>query len=458
MVQCNLLFNKRRHLDDNDMDFVMDPIPIGLDSQTGFPIYREITHSSIIHQPYVDAYKELNVLDDYGFFTDFLIRPGVRKFRQENVQLTVEQKGNDFNNPAFLIGFFGFRPGFYDAQTQGFLPAYDYYQMDRNASMMCRNTYQDLLAKGPSDVETLITQTLFAPNTIEELRGAIHLDENQENGRNGDFVAGVNSTFAYSGIRLPFNEIKQSDAVNIQNLFAGMNIVPGRYLISNWEEAGTGNPPLPYEQFTCDLDTSAYPQGWIRAVVGQVGQPDAFFFTAGKNAVLNLPQSQVTLHNVPLILGVSDGVWTVQAHPIQNGAVQLVGHVATETTFGRNDLRDAHRLELGISDLVFNFTKPDIMIYKTSPVRDFAYITAWQHNATVTQGNRVFTTHNLISPLFNHVIDSAAFPPGMALQAKLVIYVAIMKYEDSDTPSPSPILTLLPADDINSFSGTVNLI
>lgn len=456
MVQCNLLFKKRRYLDKNDMDFVMDPIPIGIDSQTDFPLYREIDHVSIVPQPYLDTYKLLNTVDDYGLFTEFLIRPGVRKIRQENVQLTVEQKENTFKNPAFLVGFFGFRPGFYDAETQNFQAIYDYFLPDRNSSMMCDNTFNDLASQGPTDVETLITEAQFAPTTINEYEPTAFLENYDISGMNGSWVGAFPSVFPYSGPST-FDFIKVAERVYIENLFAGMNITPDFYDISHWEPGAAPSNPY-YEAFTCNLDTTAYPQGWIRAVEGYPDQPDAFFF-AGGAAVVLAGDAQITIHNTPAVLGIADGVWTAQAHPTAgSNYVQLVGHTPTRVSRGRDAIRNAMRAEFGITGSQFTFYWRQEVEYKQSPVRDAAYITPFQHTATVTHGNHVFTSHNLISPLFNHVIDSAAFPPGIAIQAKLVIYIAIMEYEDSDTPSPSPVLTLLPADNINSFAGTVDLI
>jgi len=430
------------------MDFVMDPNPIDQDPQTGFPIYREISDSSIVPQAYTSTYKELNTIDDYGFFTEFLIRPGVRKFRQENVQLTVEQKGNDFHNPAFLIGFLGFRPGFYDG---GFQPLNDHFISDRNSSMLCHNTWTDMATQGPADIETLINNAGFAPKTIEQYAEVITVDTSQINGFASTFVAGSSSFFVYNktpDTSLPFATISQASRVLVQDLIPGITITPGSYEISNWGD-------LAFAEFTIPLDTSSYPQGYLRSVFATgVGNPDAFLFAAD---YANIPSS-ITIHNAPSALGIN-GKWNVSAHPTFGAPwVQLVGHTSAGLTYDEIGLQSVLALEKGITEPLFAFQQTIIETHKETPIRDSAYITPWQHTATVTHGNKVFTSHNLISPLFNHVIDSAAYPSSFAIQAKLVLYVAVIKYEVSDTDDPKPILTLLPSDYINSFAGTVDLI
>lgn len=452
MVQCSLLFKKRRYLDENNMDFVMDPIPIGQDPQTSFPLYREINHSTILSQGYTDTYKQINTTDDYGFFTEFLIRPGVRKFRQENIQITVEQKENSFRIPAFMIGFFGYRPGFYNASTQDFQPIYDYFFLDRNVSMICDNTYSELAAKGPTDIETLINEADFAPLQIDELDAHTPIEtsdmrEGILHWQSGDEV------FQYHkevGDLLPYATVSQYTFVIVQDIIPGISIVPGRYEITRWANFGNG-------YFYLNLNTSQ-PQGYLDKVRPVSGQPDAFIFS-NFQAPDVIAMSPITITNTPAALGIN-GTWTVTAHPVLGSPnVALVGHTPSGITFtNATDISAALALEKGITQPAFTLLDEGVAEYKESPIRDSAYISALQHTGTVTHGSGLFTSHNLISPLFNHAIDSMSFPPGIAIQAKLVVYVAVMEYETSDTESQSSILTLLPADDIHSFAGGVDLI
>lgn len=446
MVQCNLLFKKRRNTDLNNFDFVMDPQPIGINPATGFPLYREITDFK--HQPYTDTYKQLNTTDDYGLFSEFLIHPGARKFRQEHVQLTVEQKGQTFNQPTFLVGFFGLRPGLYDTTTNTFQPLYDYFQLDRNSSMMCDNSRTDFNAIGSGSIQSILNSVDIAPDTIEY--PYLTVIDGTLNGVQVKFQSvGTTTIIRYAGSKT-FSEISQSTSVIFENAFPGIN-VGGTYNILLWEEPTPG-----FIEYTIDLDSSAFPWGPILAIweadFAGLGT-DSFAFV---NYTTARDLGTVTIVNMP---PETDAVGTWDVSIVSPPLLSLDGRTDQNIRYSQSYLIDALKVQHGITNPLITFTHEEPQgIYKENPIRDFTYFTTWQHTATAEVSNKFYTSHNLISPLFNHFHASASFPAPIALQAKLVVYVAYIEYQDSATGDDSPVLKLLPSDNINSFSASVDVI
>lgn len=165
MVQLNTLFRRRIASDINNFDFVMDnePEAIGTD---GFPIWRELDDPIFTSTVASLSYKQTDLNDLYGLYTTFFVHPGVRKIRQIAGQITISQKTSAYVEPAFLISFLGFRPGFYNDETQIFTPQYDYFRLDRNASMACNNLHEDLLGLGSSDISGVLASLGVIPETI----------------------------------------------------------------------------------------------------------------------------------------------------------------------------------------------------------------------------------------------------------------------------------------------------
>lgn len=450
MVVCSLLFKKRNGADINNMDFVMDDEPIGINQQTGFPIYREIDHPSIISQDYVNTYKQLNTTDNYGIFTEFLIRPGVRKMRQNKVQLTVEQKGSDFHEPAFLIGFFGFRPGTYDPASGAFTPLIDFFQQDRSANMMCDNLYDELDDTSSGSVWDTINQADFVPKEIEEFAGIISIDFYDSPLTTFNSFGGTSTTLTYDGGE-DFSTISESDTVVIQNCVPGISTLSGSYLISNWTE----NAPI--SEYTIPFDSTAYPQGYVVQISIFEGFPDAFLF--GTDAANVIAASPITIDNMPTVTN-ANGTFTAQAHPLGGGFIQLVERPDQGNEYSMDNLISLLKTEKGIpqSTPTFDFKGNATDTVRLNPLKDFALVTSFEHTTSTQVSNRIFSSHNLLTPLFNHNIDSAAFPDDVVLQAKVVVYIAKIEYTPSGTNPQDSVLHLIPSDDINSFSADVSLI
>jgi hypothetical protein len=450
MVQVVTLFKKRRGSDRNNFDFVMEPFPRGTDPETGYPLYREITDVTFRHQDYTDTYLKVNSTDDYGMYTEFLVRPGVRKFRQDHVQLTVEQKGTTFEEPAFLISFFGTRIGDYNLDTGKFSAIYKYFNLTRNTSMLCQNSEIEMRGLDPTHIQTLLNEADICPLTMYTLD---YDDEhivppNLNEMWTDNFISGVNTRLAYNqeADAIHYDEISQSAAVIIEDGFPGMSIAPGTYEISLWEELTPG-----YGSYTIPMDTSSYPQGWVQSITTWLGE-DGFTFAADAATVIAL--GSITITNMPAATN-ANGTFTPVAHTLP-GLVRLVERPHQGVVYSHETLIDLLKTEKGITEDLFKFYKP--VVYKNYPAQDFVNIGPLMHTSTVTVSNKTFTSHTLMSPILNHTIDSSSFSSDFAIEVKLVSYVAIVQYKSSATSDKEPVLTLLPSDNIISFSATLNLI
>lgn len=91
--------------------------------------------------------------------------------------------------------------------------------------------------------------------------------------------------------------------------------------------------------------------------------------------------------------------------------------------------------------------------YKSKVVNDTGYITNWTHEGTAQAGSAIFTTHVIDRPLIAWSNDQLNLPPGLALQFKAQAYVFRAEYPPHATNSDDPILRLIDADDIITFSG-----
>jgi len=273
MVQLLLNFRKRNNLDVNNMNFVTDPFPIGV-QPNGLPAFREITDASLVQTPWSTAeYQDVATNDHYGFYETFYIRSGTRKIQQRSIAMTVEQKGNDYMSPLFIVGFFGFRPVQYTGTEDSVpTPLYDYFFLSQHVNMLGNNVR---------------------------------------------------------------SELKTSLAGSVTDVLETANMVP----------------PSP---------------------ISNVGPP--------------------------------------------------------------------------ITD------------YRKWVAHDTAFLTAWDHVATANTANKIYTTHKMSTPIFNHIIENTAYPPNVHLEAKVVIYCFRQEHPTSATNSDIPILSPIPADDVSAFGGYVDVI
>jgi hypothetical protein len=91
--------------------------------------------------------------------------------------------------------------------------------------------------------------------------------------------------------------------------------------------------------------------------------------------------------------------------------------------------------------------------YKRNVVNDTGYISNWRHDSTAQAENTIFTTHVIDRPLIAWSNDQLNLPPGFALQFKAQTYVFRLEYPPHATNSLVPVLRLIDADDIITFSG-----
>lgn len=92
--------------------------------------------------------------------------------------------------------------------------------------------------------------------------------------------------------------------------------------------------------------------------------------------------------------------------------------------------------------------------YRDFPLHDASLITAFQTTNTIVAHNNVYTTHDLVTPLFNHVPDVNNLGDSIVLQAKLNVYLA---YSDYSSTTQSK-LRLIEADHIISLGGDFDVI
>ena len=111
-----------------------------------------------------------------------------------------------------------------------------------------------------------------------------------------------------------------------------------------------------------------------------------------------------------------------------------------------------------VPDTIQNVT-PVGSFYKFNPFLDSMFYTNWTHTNSTNVGNDVYTTHDLITPIFTHFPDVSRFPPGVAIEGKIQVYALYPEYLDSnDIDSPDPVLKLLDSDSIHSLTGFIDAI
>lgn len=171
-----MFLRKRRNLDLNDLNFIQDPLPLFPPTLNpfGLPVFREITHPDFVPNTYSAVYKQVNTTDNYGFFTTFPIRPGVRKMRNDNFHIVVEQTEDEFKNPLWLVGQFAFRPCIYSEQTDTFTPAYDYFNFDRSINMFCTQSSNEFKVRTVGKVLDSAILSDAAPEQIDLTAGGTY--------------------------------------------------------------------------------------------------------------------------------------------------------------------------------------------------------------------------------------------------------------------------------------------
>lgn len=166
MVQSHMLWKKRLNDDRDDMDFVMDPNPVGV-SPNGLPIFREINDPLFSPQTFSTVnYKQVNTQDIYGMHSTILVRPGVRKVRQVHIQMVVKQRQNDFQVPSVALAFLGIRPIQYDSSTFSYTSPYDYFFIDTNVNMVCENSRKELSDNSIGHVWDTLNSVGVVPDAI----------------------------------------------------------------------------------------------------------------------------------------------------------------------------------------------------------------------------------------------------------------------------------------------------
>jgi len=94
--------------------------------------------------------------------------------------------------------------------------------------------------------------------------------------------------------------------------------------------------------------------------------------------------------------------------------------------------------------------------YKANVINDTGFISNWRQVTTVEAQNKILTTHVIDRPLIAYNNDQLNLAPGLALQFKAQTYVFRLEYPSAANNSIAPILKLVDADDIITFSGHFN--
>lgn len=174
MVQYHFLWKKRYNDDFDNLDFIQDPIPIGV-SPLGIPIFREITDPTFVTQPFTtNNYKQLNTQDIYGMYMTILNRPGVRKVNNFQMNMTVEQKSSKFQIPSVAISFQSVRPGFWDQGTGTFTPLFDYFLLDPNMNCVDENIRKELTDNSLGSIWDTLNGVGVLPDQIDLTGGGVY--------------------------------------------------------------------------------------------------------------------------------------------------------------------------------------------------------------------------------------------------------------------------------------------
>lgn len=86
-------------------------------------------------------------------------------------------------------------------------------------------------------------------------------------------------------------------------------------------------------------------------------------------------------------------------------------------------------------------------------LNDLALPISLETRSTATQGNKLFSFHELASPLQFDFPDTFALPQGINFEAKAHLYCFRAEYPISANNDAAPQLVPIPSDDIISFSG-----
>jgi hypothetical protein len=177
MVATVIEFRRREGEDINNFNFITDMNPNGI-TDTGLPSYREITSNDFVQSTWSNNhYKQIATDDTYGFYSKFLLRPGMRKIEQKELELTIIQSTAGIEIPSILTGMFGFRPVLYDEATDTTTPLQDFYnfaQATHPVTDELKFEFSDRTATSPSP----LLESVFAiPPPIDFTAGGVYKDK-----------------------------------------------------------------------------------------------------------------------------------------------------------------------------------------------------------------------------------------------------------------------------------------
>lgn len=89
---------------------------------------------------------------------------------------------------------------------------------------------------------------------------------------------------------------------------------------------------------------------------------------------------------------------------------------------------------------------------------DHGLVTSWEHVSSLVLKNSIFTTHKVKSIITFRVPDTSNLPEGIGLEIKFDLFFFKHAYPNSEDNNNDPILLPIPADDIISIQGGVNII
>ena len=183
MVHQITFYKKRQFLDFNDINFVTNLPPTGI-NPFGVPILPEINDAQFNQSTFSTThYKQLDETDEYGFFTNLYARSGARKLRQSNVELIIRAPANDFNNPVVFTTFLAARPVLYD--PRGYLegvpdfiappiPLQDFFSIIPTHIMRCSNYHKEFRDDQTGSPSSILESVFAIPPAISFTTGRMH--------------------------------------------------------------------------------------------------------------------------------------------------------------------------------------------------------------------------------------------------------------------------------------------
>ena len=96
----------------------------------------------------------------------------------------------------------------------------------------------------------------------------------------------------------------------------------------------------------------------------------------------------------------------------------------------------------------------DASVYREHPFHDSVMMTVFETTNSMVANNKLYTTHNLATPILNHVPDTVSNGDDVVLQGKIQVYLAYADY----TLTTESKLRLIEAEQVISLGGDFDVI